>query len=330
MRSAFTICSNNYLAQAKTLADSFILMNPSYRFIIFLVDTLSEKIDYHFFDPYEIVPVMNMGIEQLDQMIERYDITELNTAIKPFAFHFLFNRDPKADYIIYSDPDIYFYRPITLIENQLLENDILLTPHIFSPIYDKLSPSEPDFLNAGLYNLGFLAMKRSGESAKFLNWWMLKLTDQCRIDFANGLFVDQLWINFAPLYFNNVHILRHLGHNVAYWNLHEREITMAGNRYMINNVYDLIFFHFSGYHLSRPGNISKYQNRFRFSTRADISGLFKKYQQCVVKNNYAQYIQVPCHYYNKKQHSNIKSQTSNYTFLERIRFFCIHIIDRVR
>ena len=40
MKIIFTICSNNYLAQAKALGDSVLQTNPDYTFFIGLVDEL--------------------------------------------------------------------------------------------------------------------------------------------------------------------------------------------------------------------------------------------------------------------------------------------------
>ena len=66
MLTVFTICSNNYLAQAKTLGDSLMQHNPHYRFVIFLVDRLSEGVDYSFFAPYELIPVEQIEINGFD------------------------------------------------------------------------------------------------------------------------------------------------------------------------------------------------------------------------------------------------------------------------
>jgi hypothetical protein len=38
MKVAFTLCSLNYMAQAKTLADSFHEYNPEWHFVIGLVE----------------------------------------------------------------------------------------------------------------------------------------------------------------------------------------------------------------------------------------------------------------------------------------------------
>jgi hypothetical protein len=51
--------------------------------------------------------------------------------------------------------------------------------------------------------------------------------------------------------------MRHPGYNVAYWNLHEREITRVDNRYLINGQ-PAIFFHLSGFRAEDPNTFSRY------------------------------------------------------------------------
>lgn len=301
MTTVFTICSNNYLAQAKALGDSLRSQHPDFQFSIVLVDHLSELIDYRFFDPYEIIPIRDIGIGAFEEMFLKYDITELNTAVKPFIIDFLFNRSNDLERVIYFDPDIIIYDKLDELIAHLQESNIVLTPHFFTPIYDNYALSEHAILNAGLYNLGFIAVRRSEVVKQFLNWWMIKLKDYCFIDFTNGLFVDQLWINFAPLYFNNVTILRHPGYNVAYWNLHERIISQKDGKYFVNDEYPLIFYHFSGYEFNSPQTLSKYQNRFSLEERKDVLPLFRDYQNIVISNNYELYSKIECAYIKMKK-----------------------------
>ena len=312
MKVAFTICSNNYLAQAKTLGDSLKNTNPDYTFVIGLVDVFSDKIDYSFFQPYEIVPIDKIGIPDFEEMVDKYDITELNTAVKPYLFNFLFKRNEKVDTVLYFDPDIYIYKSLDFLESCLAENNIVVTPHFMTPIYDNFRLGEPDILNAGLYNLGFLGVTRSAESQKFLEWWMIKLKDQCLIDLAKGLFVDQLWINFVPLYFEKVFILRHLGYNIAYWNLHERTLAEKEGAYFVNAEYPLVFFHFSGFNFKQPQKITKHQNRYTFQQRPDLVPVFEHYHQIVVSNNFKEFSTVPCYYIKPKNVSKGPEQGYSY------------------
>ena len=45
MQIVFTLCSINYLAQAKTLGDSVLRHNPGYKFIIGLIDKNHTNVD---------------------------------------------------------------------------------------------------------------------------------------------------------------------------------------------------------------------------------------------------------------------------------------------
>ncbi len=89
MRIAFTLCSNNYLAQAKTLGDSLIEHNPDYEFVIGLVDRKRDDVDYDFFRPHGIIEIEEIGIPKFAELGKRYGIIELNTAVKPFLFQHL-------------------------------------------------------------------------------------------------------------------------------------------------------------------------------------------------------------------------------------------------
>src|SRR5712691_5442278 len=108
---AFTLCSNNYLPMARALGESFLRQSPDSRFIIGLVDLLDREVDYVSFRPLEILPVSELGIVDFDDMVLRYSIVELNTAVKPFYFRFLFEKysAQKDLKICYFDPDTCIY-----------------------------------------------------------------------------------------------------------------------------------------------------------------------------------------------------------------------------
>ena len=117
MKIAFTICSNNYLAQAKVLGDSLLANNPNYKMIIGLCDRLSDSIDYDFFSDFEIIPVLDLDIEVFDDIINKYDIVELNTSIKPVFFKYLMKKYNQLESLIYFDPDIQIFSSLNTIDD---------------------------------------------------------------------------------------------------------------------------------------------------------------------------------------------------------------------
>jgi hypothetical protein len=292
-----TICSINYLAQAKTLGDSLLEHNPDYSFVIGLVDRLDQSdIPHADLPDFPIVEVHTIGIPDFEDLCSRYNITELNTAVKPFYLDYLYKSHPEIELLHYFDPDIVVYQGLTEIEKGLEKNSLFLTPHILTPYPDDYRPQERDLLNTGLYNLGFLGTKRSANTDSFLKWWGERLYEYCYIDLANGMFVDQNWVNFAPIYYEDVFVSRHLGLNMAYWNLHERSLNIEGNGLLVNDQFPLIFFHFSGYDPSSPTEISKYQNRYSFLDKADVASVFDYYAQLLIKNGHASYKKYNCYY----------------------------------
>jgi len=301
MKLAFTICSNNYLAHAKTLGDSLTKYNPDYRFIIALVDRRSPKIDYNFLSMYEILPIEDIGIEGFEEIWQKYNIIELNTAVKPSLFKYFFEQYPNIDTGFYFDPDILIYNSLQRLESYFQEGDILLTPHALSPIETRkpgLVPSDRTFLNHGLYNLGFIGLKSGSKPVRsLLDWWEKRTLQEGFIDVCNGLFVDQLWINLAPIYFDSVKAIKEMGFNVAPWNLHERgRIQEKNGSYTMPDQSQLTFYHFSSYKFTSPSVMAKYYDLFQFSDFPEIKPLYAEYQELLLANKIVEFSKEPCYF----------------------------------
>jgi len=297
MTIAFTICSINYLAQAKTLGESLLEFNPDYKYVIGLLDKTQGYEKLLDSIPYQMLEVEKIGIENFEEMYNNYEITELNTSVKPFYIDYFLKTYPEVTSVIYLDPDIIVFDAFTELESLLKENTIVITPHFFTPVFDGYGLSEMDILNAGLYNLGFIAVSNNGEARRFVDWWKVRLRKHCRIAFSEGMFVDQLWINFVPLYFEKVFILRHLGYNMAYWNLHERNLSVSDGKYFVNGTFPLVFYHYSGYSLLKPYKLSKYQNRFSLAARKDVREIFKTYEKRLIENRHHEFSEIECFYF---------------------------------
>jgi hypothetical protein len=293
---AFTICSINYLGQAIALKESFLKHNPNYEFKIGLCDRLDKaNVEINGID---IVEVHTIGIEPFQEMYDRYDITELNTAIKPFFFDYFFEKE-NFDIVLYIDPDILVFKAFDIVEQNLAKSDILLTPHFYTPIFDDKTLTEQQMFVNGIYNLGFLGLKKSINARKMLDWWMKKLEKECYMDIQNGMFVDQLYCNMVPLYFDGVLIEKYPGLNIAYWNLHERQVTQQNGEYFVNGV-PLVFFHFSGINIEDKNNISKWQNRFDLENRPDLLPIFNLYRAKLIETRNTYFKTFPCFYIKPK------------------------------
>lgn len=272
----FTIIACNYLAQARVLMKSVAAAHPLARRVVVLVDRPNHRFDTSQ-EAFEVIESSSLEIPRSAWFHFKYSVLELATAVKPYAFEYL-AANCGARSIVYLDPDIVVYEPLSEVFEALADANLVLTPHLTAELDSPGEPGELTILRAGTYNLGFLAVAITPETERFLRWWKDRLYDQCVVDVANGLFVDQKWIDLVPGLFDGVTVLRHPAYNVAYWNLPHRLVKKVGARYLVNGQ-PLVFFHFSGYNPKRRQEISKYQNRLSMADIGDAADLFRDYAQ---------------------------------------------------
>ena len=284
-RAACTIVSPNYLAYARTLAASYLVHHPGHRFFVLLVADLTDASAYAA-EVYTAVSLPEIGLQNLRAEAMKYDILELNTNVKPTFMKYLLSRYGLSR-LVYLDPDIFCYAPLTPVFDSLEDYDAVLTPHITTPVFDGKSPGEQDLLFNGTYNLGFIAVRDTPESLRLLDWWERRCLDLGFSEGRTGLFVDQKWMNLAPGLFERVKVLRYPGCNMAYWNLHERTLCPGASGYIVHgpdSQVPLCFFHFSGIVPSDPDSLSKHTDRFTLAQRTDLTRLFADYKARVLMN----------------------------------------------
>lgn len=290
MKAAFTIVTANYLAQAKTLADSFVAHNEDYRFVICLLDKINGRFNAADFSPYEILAVEDLGIPYFAEMNARYDMFEMSNALKPFFAEYLCQQSAALNLLLYLDSDMMVFQSFRYIETCLEDYAICLTPHILTTIpRDGFSPDESSFLNSGIFNGGFFAIAIVDEAIRFIRWWKEKLRFYSLHDVCRGFFVDQIWLNFVPYFFDKVFVVKHAGYNMAYYNLHERYIVSENGTMKVNGKNELVLYHFTGYDITNDDEISKYQTRFRFEQRTDIKPLYNLYKDKLLQNKHPYY-----------------------------------------
>ena len=281
---ACTIVSPNYLSFARTLSESYLNEHAGHRFFVLFVADLRDAslfADAGVGDRFTPVSVYEIGLADVRGEAMKYDILELNTNVKPSFLKYLL-RQYGLEKLVYLDPDIFVYSPLTPVFAALDGCDAVLTPHLTAPIDDDKRPSEQDLLYNGTYNLGFFAVRAGREGERILDWWEARCLASGFSEGRTGLFVDQKWMNLAPGLFERVAILRHPGCNMAYWNLHERTLSESGSGYVVNGTEPLCFFHFSGVVVADATMLSKHTDRYTLPGRPDLHRLFAEYKAAVV------------------------------------------------
>lgn len=241
--SSFTF---GYLNRARVLFQSVKQYHPDWDCIALITDDAPAGFEWRPNEPMDqIVYARDLAIPDFRQWLFKHDIVEVCTAVKgPFALHAC---SLGYDVVVYLDPDTCLFDRLEPVLEALEVSDIALTPHQLEPdvVHQAIIDNEVTSLKTGIYNLGFVALRTTGEGRRMARWWNDRLLSFCYDDIPNGLFVDQRWCDHVPSFFERVAILRDPGLNVASWNLSHRKVTVDHQGRVLVNGAPLRFWHFT-------------------------------------------------------------------------------------
>jgi hypothetical protein len=279
-----TIIAKNYVAHARVLAQSYKEHHPEGTCHVLVIDDTEGYIDGSS-EPFELATPAQLGIDDYEHMAAIYDVLELSTAVKPWLLRYLLD-ERGLDRVAYLDPDIRVYDRLDEIERLTGEHGLVLIPHITSPLpRDGKRPSEADILISGTYNLGFISLERTPSTDDLLDWWSERLKTDCVVAPDAGYFVDQRWMDFVHGVMPDFYVLRDPSYNVAYWNLHGRELTYYKGRYHVDGR-PLRFFHFSGFDPDHRKRLSKHQTRIEIRRGSALARACNAYADELLAHGY--------------------------------------------
>ncbi|WP_439100663.1 hypothetical protein [Congregibacter sp.] len=243
--AVFTSAARNYLPKVRVLFDSLERYHPEWERHLVLVERDVHDADLELANAQSIKSIPDLGIPDWEPWSFCHRVVELATAVKPFALKQLL-ASGDFDHAVYLDPDIAVFSRLDDVVDGLDTASILLSPHQLVPeaSLGRVIDNEVTSLQCGVYNLGFLAVNRDAVGEAFADWWSQRLYFFCRDDKARGLFTDQKWADLIPALFPSVGILRSSRHNVASWNLSERNLTVRDDCFWVDEN-PLGFYHFT-------------------------------------------------------------------------------------
>lgn len=267
----FTVCTISHFAQALVAMRS---LPANISKTIWLIDRLPgafpcmEDIAVRFAD--ELTGALDLVSGQ------QYGPFELSCCLKPYVAHLMMQESLPGDIVAYVDGDMFFYGNLCDVSFPE-EFCFLLTPHFTQSPPDFYPNSEIEVNQAGLYNGGLFMFRVCSKAGSILKWWWSRLREKCYNATSKGMFVDQIWLNYLPLYFpEDVYVSRQCGVNVGHWNLHQQAIKKVDEVWFASSE-PLICYHFSGFSLECPDVLSKHQSRWSFKNYQDLRVLFVDY-----------------------------------------------------
>ncbi len=250
MRKTFcTIITANYFFYIKALYDSLERFNTDASFHVLVVDQIETPLSYKNIVVHALKTIKERYPEDYG-LIQKYETdkeSNLRWALKPLWLKYLLE-EKGCNKALFLDPDLYFYQDPTFLFELLDKNKVILTPHWRS------SKPEIDAVNfdllfiGGIYNAGFFGCTSS--AIHVLDWWLKACS--YKMSKEDGYYVDQVFLNLMPVYFHDdVAQIQHKGCNVSNWNTVECERTVANGEVLINNIYPVVFIHFTNATIKR-------------------------------------------------------------------------------
>lgn len=249
MKTVFIcVCSPERLNQYKVLFQS---MNEHCS----EVDTL---LYYGGADPGEVGPVADISgwVKNSPYTDNWYTYTYL----RPRAILDAFSRGYEKVFLLGSDTE-FFNKPHYLYWG-LEQHDCLVTLYTHEPyLGDDLYPNDWQTLEVGQINADLIGFKNTSETITFLEWMERTLKE--KIVYRNKIYLDQGWFSMCFSFLPRVNILRHLGYNVANYNMHNRGMRKnRDGKWVMKDGSPLVLFHYAGFIKGKEEKISKHQDRY--------------------------------------------------------------------
>ncbi|WP_042456824.1 glycosyltransferase family protein [Neobacillus dielmonensis] len=238
-----TIATQNHLARALVLAESIKKYMPQLKVVLCLLEKSLPKefSNISFFD--RVILAKDLFEHSFETKIFKYNAFQLANSLKAKLLLYSLKAFQQEEYFVYLDSDIEMKMSIEEIIHWFKGHDILLTPHLLKqPQNEEL---EIHVQQTGIFNSGFVAVKRSENTTSFLNWWDERLEEFCYLDLKKGIFYDQKWLNLAPCFYD-VFTIRNPGYNIGIWNMADREVVEIGQNLFVYKNEPVRFIHYSG------------------------------------------------------------------------------------
>ena len=264
-----TLFDRNYLYKGLVLYNSLVQHLSSFHLYVVCFDGIT----------YDQLKKMNLPNMILISLTEFEDsellkvkptrtVAEYCWTSTPSLPYYIFNHHPDIDDITYIDADIMFFSSPQPIFNELEGKSVLITPHRYTPKYDRSSIS-------GIYCVQFVTFKRDKYGFEVLNWWCEKCLEWCYNRVEDGKFGDQKYLDDWPERFENVHSLSHIGSGVAPWNVQQYRVHKEWNILKVDDT-DVIFYHYHGFKLYTNGEIDLCVNGHRLESDV-VEYIYKPY-----------------------------------------------------
>lgn len=248
MRHYCTLFDIHYAARALALASSLGRHDGDFVLHALCLDEASERLIRGLGDPR----IAAIGLSELERGDPRLPVARANRGwveycftLSPFLPLHLLRAHPEIPLVVFVDADCHFHASPRPIFDAFGDDSILVVEHRFAA--DRRS-----LLQFGRYNVGLLLFRNDTEGLACLRRWAGQCSDWCHDRVEEGRFADQRYLDDWPEAFRGVHVLGHVGVNLAPWNAGNYRLRRVRGRLWVDDS-PLVMYHFHGLQFPEPG-----------------------------------------------------------------------------
>jgi glycosyltransferase involved in cell wall biosynthesis len=251
---ACTVVRRDHLPSARVLARSYLRHHPHHEFVVLVADgaTPRDARSDHRVVGYDWLTV---DPDEYLRMATCCSADELVAAATPLLVRRLLD---DCEAVVVLAASIAVLAPFPEVATAATGSGLVLLPQVLAPPpADGRNPGDDRWTRAAGFDPGFLAVGRGGKA--FLDFWNERaLAEMLRppaVVRSHEPTVQRSWLDEVPALFAH-DVLRDPGFGLAYWNLHERELTESGDGTVSAAGSPARFVNFAGYDPETPWLLS--------------------------------------------------------------------------
>ncbi|WP_031526908.1 hypothetical protein [Dyadobacter crusticola] len=246
MNIIYTVCNRTNLPHALTLADSVQKFQPDSVFYLCWVDNAAlPELPAHI----KVINILNVAIPGWDKMVSRYFDFELLAACRPWVAQFILNKNANCQTLTFLAPTVVLFQSTETILNS--KSDFFLTPNILKPLRKSSYLDDKRILNIGMFHSGSWTLRNGEKVRETLTWWANRTLDRAAYDLCNGMNMDQLWLNYIPVFVPKTEIVEHSGWHFGLHAVLNKDLSLSTGQYLVDNQ-PLISIDFAGLTIFDP------------------------------------------------------------------------------
>lgn len=289
MKHFCTLFNSAYQFHAHLLYKSLCKNEGEDNFLIFFFCFDNDSINYFQSLNFKNVKVVSLGeleshLPELKKAKTTRSAAEYFFTSTPAICKYVFEKFDEVDQLVYLDADLFFFSSTNGLFEEIGSASVSIIPHRFN----KLNYVRNIY---GYYNVGWISFKNDQIGIKCLNKWYNDNLKWCYDKLRFKKYADQKYLNYWKKDFENIHIVKNIGANLAPWNVGNYKIRLIDNCVFVNNT-QLVFYHYASLKYIDGAFYTTVSSYFSFLDANTRDLIYQPYIRSLVELGFKPYISI--------------------------------------